>query len=422
LSYWAAGLWFALLTLALVLSSTKAQPAIASLAAWNRALRKRVLQRTAALSESEQRFRRLVELMPVAVYVCDTSGIIQSYNQRAVELWGREPKPGDTAQLYCGSLRLYSPDGRLVRHEESKMAEVLRTGVPARDLEVVIEQPDGSRITVLVNIAPLRNDSGELIGAMNCFQDITERKQAEEALKDSYDHLRALSPRLQSVREEEATRIAREIHDELGQGLTGLKMDLLRAERKVEELQSSPAVNSLLDTIVSATELADGIAASIQEIAADLRPGVLDKLGVGAALHYEGQRFQERTGTSCEVCLPDTEPVFSTEVSTALFRIFQECLTNITRHAHATKVEAALRLEDGWVTLRVQDNGRGIAEAEIANPESLGLLGMKERTALLGGEIVFQGDTTGGTIVTARIPQSGTSVPTKELHDSRADH
>src|ERR1700726_1348630 len=104
------------------------------------------------LRQSEERFRRLVELMPVAVYVCDTSGIIQSYNNRAVELWGREPKLGHTAQRYCGSLRLYSPDGRLVPHEESIMAEVLRTAVPVRDHEVLIERPDGSCITVLANI------------------------------------------------------------------------------------------------------------------------------------------------------------------------------------------------------------------------------------------------------------------------------
>src|SRR5437868_4779232 len=104
------------------------------------------------LRQSEERFRRLVELMPVAVYVCDTSGIIQSYNNRAVELWGREPKAGDTAQCYCGSLRLYSPDGTFVPHEDSKMAEVLRTGIEARDMEVVIERPDGSCVTVLVNI------------------------------------------------------------------------------------------------------------------------------------------------------------------------------------------------------------------------------------------------------------------------------
>src|ERR1700688_292542 len=109
------------------------------------------------LRQIEERFRRLVEVMPVAVYVCDTSGIIQNYNNRAVELWGREPKLGDPVQRYCGALRLYSPDGMVVSHEESKMAEVLRTGIEARDLEVVIERPDGSCITVLVNIVPLRN-------------------------------------------------------------------------------------------------------------------------------------------------------------------------------------------------------------------------------------------------------------------------
>src|ERR1700720_529619 len=169
---------------------------IAGLTGWNRTLRRKVLQRTAALGESEQRFRRLVELMPVAVYVCDTSGIIQSYNKRAVELWGREPKPGDTAQRYCASLRLYSPEGKLVPHEESEMAEVLRTGVPAHDLEVVIKRPEGSCITVLVNIAPLRNGKGELIGAMNCFQDITERKRGEEAVKQAEERFGAFMDNL----------------------------------------------------------------------------------------------------------------------------------------------------------------------------------------------------------------------------------
>src|ERR1700676_5492943 len=158
------------------------------------------------LRQIEERFRRLVEVMPVAVYVCDTSGIIQNYNRCAVELWGREPDPGDPAQRYCGSLRLYSPDGTLVPHHESKVAEVLRTGIEARDLEVVIERPDGSRITVLVNIVPLRNGAGELIGAMNCFQDITDRKRADEAL-----HM--LSGRLLRLQDEERRRIARELHD-----------------------------------------------------------------------------------------------------------------------------------------------------------------------------------------------------------------
>ncbi|MEA3187005.1 MAG: hypothetical protein QOD99_835 [Chthoniobacter sp.] len=166
---------------------------------WNRTLRQKVLQRTVALGESEQRFGRLVELMPVAVYVCDTGGIIRSYNKRAVELWGREPVLGDTAQRYCASLRLWSPDGNLVPHEKSKMAEVLRTGVEARNLEVVIERPDESCITVLVNIAPLRNIKGELMGAMNCFQDITQRKQAQEALRESETRFRQVAENISEV-------------------------------------------------------------------------------------------------------------------------------------------------------------------------------------------------------------------------------
>jgi two-component system sensor histidine kinase UhpB len=129
---------------------------------------------------------------------------------------------------------------------------------------------------------------------------------------------------------------------------------------------------------------------------------------LGAALRYESRRFQGRTGVLCEVILPEPEPELSTEIITALFRIFQECLTNIARHAHATNVEAVLELNGGRVSLRVQDNGRGITEAEIADPQSLGLLGMKERAALLGGEIIFQADPNGGTIVTVRIPQNGT--------------
>jgi len=148
---------------------------------------------TEALRESELRFRRLVEVMPVAVYVCDMSGIIQRYNNRALELWGRAPKSGDTAQRFCGSLRIYAPDGRSVPHEESPMAKVLRTGVQVRDVELVIERPDGSRITVVVNIVPMCSDKGELIGAINCFQDITERKQAEEVALQNAQKIQTIS-------------------------------------------------------------------------------------------------------------------------------------------------------------------------------------------------------------------------------------
>src|SRR5207302_739019 len=125
-----------------------------------------------ALRASEERFRAIVELMPAAVYVCDRNGLIQQYNHAAAELWGRQPRCGDPAGRFCGSLRMYRLDGTWVPHELSLMAETLRAGVPVRNQEVVIERPDGSRLTVMVNISPLRNDKGEHVGAINCFLDI----------------------------------------------------------------------------------------------------------------------------------------------------------------------------------------------------------------------------------------------------------
>jgi PAS domain S-box-containing protein len=282
------------------------------------------------------------------------------------------------------------------------------------DVEYRIVTPAGETKVIHEIGSPLLDEAGKVKALVGTAQDVTQRKEAETKLHASRERLRALTARLESMREEERIRISREIHDDLGQKLTGLKMDLLRAERKIEQLESSELVNSLLDTIVSATELVDGITASVQEIAANLRPGVLDKLGLAAALQYESRRFQERTGVLVEARLPKTEPILPNEVSTTLFRIFQECLTNVARHAGATKVEAELKVEPGVVKvetdlaiLSLRDNGKGIKEADMANPQSLGVLGIKERAALLGGEVVLQAHPGQGTNVTVRIPMTG---------------
>ncbi|MGB8355613.1 MAG: transporter substrate-binding domain-containing protein [Chthoniobacteraceae bacterium] len=374
---------------------------IAGLAGWNRTLRKRVLQRTIALRESEQRYLSLFENMAEGVAYC-----------RMVFEGGRA---GDFIYLEVNrAFENLTGWTNVVGRKESEVAPGFHEAPPAWLEEFGRVATSGRPERFETYYAPLKM---WLFISAYCpakehvivvLDDITKRKQAGEALRHNEQQLQALVGRLNTVREDEAKRIAREIHDDLGQKLTGLKMDLLRAERKLESLESSPASNALLDTIVSATELADGITASIQEIASNLRPGMLDKLGLSAALHFEGRRFQERTGVLCALRLPETEPGLSADASIALFRIFQECLTNIARHAHATEIEAALELEEGWVTLCVRDNGRGITEAEIARPGSLGLLGMKERTALLGGAIAFQHDPGSGTTVTARIPKNGT--------------
>jgi two-component system sensor histidine kinase UhpB len=347
------------------------------------------------LRQSEERFRRLVEVMPVAVYVCDKAGRIQSYNDRAVKLWGREPVLGANAQRYCGSLRLYSPDGKWVPHQESKMAEVLRTGIEARDLEVVIERPDGSRITVLVNIVPLRDGDGELIGAMNCLQDITERKRAQEELQHSFGQLRALAGRLQIVREEERKRAAREIHDQLGQALTAIKIDL--SSLIPEQEQRFESLFRLIDETIE----------SVRRISTELRPGILDE-GLLAAVEWATEEFQSRTGTKCRLDVPADDIVIDREVATALFRILQETLTNVARHANATHVSVRLAKGDDGLTLEVHDDGKGISEEQVAADSSLGILGMRERAVLLGGELAISGAPGEGTTMTVRIPETMT--------------
>jgi PAS domain S-box-containing protein len=359
-----------------------------------------------ALRESEERFRRLVELMPVPVYVCDASGIIQSYNHCAMELWGREPKSEDTAQRFCGSLRLYSPEGKFMPPEESPMAEVLRTGIEARNREVMMKRPDGSRITVVVNIVPLTNGFGELIGAINCFQDITERKRAEKELRCSFDQLRALAARLQSVREEERTRVAREIHDELGQALTGIKFESASLIRELPEdaKQQSNRAESI-------AKLADETIQAVRRISTELRPEILDELGLVAAVEWAAQEFEARAGTNCRLDLPKDDIVIDQERATALFRILQETLTNVKRHANATQVNVRLAKEGGSLTLEVHDNGKGINEEELSAGRSLGILGMRERSLLLGGEFTITGGLGEGTTVRVRIPETHPASP-----------
>jgi PAS domain-containing protein len=158
------------------------------------AARARAEATTNELRESEERYRTLFDLSPVAVYSCDRAGVIQRFNQHAAQLWGRQPEPGDTDERFCGSFKMFRPDGTFMPHEQCPMAEVV-DGKLAEvvNAEVFIERPDGSRVTVVVNIRPLKNQSGEVTGAINCFYDITERKRAESRLADSLNRERELA-------------------------------------------------------------------------------------------------------------------------------------------------------------------------------------------------------------------------------------
>jgi two-component system, NarL family, sensor histidine kinase UhpB len=210
--------------------------------------------------------------------------------------------------------------------------------------------------------------------------DRAQHRRAEEQLRESHRQLRALSVYLQSVREEERTRIAREVHDELGQALTSCKLDLSWIASKLPR-----ELKPVLDKARALTAHIDSTIQTVRRISSELRPGVLDHLGLTAALEWQATEFQNRTGIKCDVRSNLRDAPLDQDLSTTLFRIFQETLTNVIRHAGATHVSVQLTQDAGRITLEVRDNGRGISAREAADGQSMGLLGMRERAALLGG-------------------------------------
>lgn len=229
-----------------------------------------------------------------------------------------------------------------------------------------------------------------------------EREHAEEKLRRSHQQLRALTSYLQSVREEERTRIAREVHDELGQALTGLKLDLSWLSGKL----NGHAAKTLPVKVKEMIAQIDATIHTVRRIATELRPGILDSLGLLAAIEWQTSDFQERTGIQCDLRLEVKDPIWDQTFTTVCFRIFQETLTNIIRHAKATEVEITLAQDGSEVVLTVRDNGKGISEKEIINARSIGLIGMKERAAQIGGSVFFFGLPDRGTTVTMRVPLS----------------
>jgi PAS domain S-box-containing protein len=272
------------------------------------------------------------------------------------------------------------------------------------DFRVVL--PDG-RTKYCHSIGhPLVKRNGELAGYGGTVMDVTESKRAEQELLHSFDQLRALADRLQSAREAERTRVAREIHDELGQALTAIKIDLAAFIRDLPgdsglQRQRSQSILKLLDETIQ----------SVRRIATELRPGILDDLGLVAAVEWAAEEFQARTGTKCELSLPGVDIALDPERATALFRILQETLTNVARHTNAARVDVRLAQENGNLILEVHDNGQGIGEEHLSESRSLGILGMRERALLLGGELTISGAPGKGTTVRVRIPQPDRKQP-----------
>lgn len=263
-------------------------------------------------------------------------------------------------------------------------------------------------IPVEVTRAPLRDEVHGLLGTVLVFRDVTERKRYQAALQESRQQLRALARNLETTREDERGRIAREIHDELGQMLTKLKMDLAWLERRL-----APTADAGLEgRLRGMTQLLDETVQTVRRIANELRPGMLDTLGLAAALEWEAQQFHSRTGIACRFeAAPGVTAPPDRLAAIALYRIVQEALTNVARHAHATQVH--IRLESSGTTLQltIQDNGQGATPAQLRRPGCLGLLGMHERAHSLGGECRIESQPGRGTRIRVTIPLAPCTPP-----------
>ena len=271
-----------------------------------------------------------------------------------------------------------------------------KTGV-VTDIEIEL-RPRGSPPRTGV-LSLVRLELGGQPCTLGTYRDVTEAKRADEQLRASRAALRNLATREQDIRESERTRIAREIHDSLGQALTAFKLQLAAARDAARK--EAPALEARLHETAL---MVDDLVKSVRRIATDLRPPILDQLGLPAAVEWLAQDFSHRTGIRCEATVLPTGDAIVDELATALFRIVQEALTNVLRHAGATRVNIELAMKSGCVALEINDDGSGITEADTIGPGSLGILGMRERASAVGGVLEVTPRAGGGTRVAAWFP------------------
>jgi PAS domain S-box-containing protein len=276
-------------------------------------------------------------------------------------------------------------------------------------------RPDGDERIIHARGNIISDELGDPVRMFGTALDVTERKQAEEKLKATTEQMRALSARIHSAKEEESARIARELHDELGSTLTSLKWGLDELDGILLSGEIMPDIDKLREKISSMITLTDSTLNTVRRISSELRPSILDDVGLTAAIRWQTRRFETRTGIVCNFSAFDAIDL-TREQSTAVFRIFQEALTNVARHAQATEVEISLKEEAEQFVLTISDNGRGIKPTEPSGAESLGLVGMRERAHLVRGEVSINGSRGRGTVVVVRIPVAGQSQVRELIH------
>jgi two-component system, NarL family, sensor histidine kinase UhpB len=350
---------------------------------------------------SERRRREAVERLQSSilenvhdsVILVDLQGRVQYWNQGAEALYGYK-----ASEMLGRSIGAVLPEGEAV---EPDLEHVLATGDTSE--EARRRHKDGTPLWVESRRSVMRDAAGDVLGVLGVVKDVTQRHRVAEELERSRAQLRNLAGRLRRAREAERTSIARQIHDEMGQVLTALRMDVAWLEARLPRDQPS-----LLDKCTTMARLIEGTIGQVRTLAAQLRPGVLDELGLAAAIEWEAQEFARRTGIPCALHLRAEVAGVDPDRAIDLFRILQEALTNVARHARAQHVEVRVSVtrkgKERELVMHVEDDGRGIRPEEAADARSLGLLGMRERALLWNGGVEVRPRAEGGTRVTVRLP------------------
>lgn len=347
-------------------------------------------QTEAALRESELNLRSVITAAPVVLFAVDKNGIFTLSEGKAL----------DTLGLKVGEVVGQSAF-EIYRDFPNIIGEIKRTlsGESFTSTVVMADFVYETRYT------PIFDADGTVTGIIGVSVDITEGKRIENELLTSQKNLRDLSAHLESIREEERKYLARELHDELGQTLTALKIDLTKLGEKIPNFKDAKIRSQVLERIPAMLEIVDTAMETTQKIISALRPGVLDELGLAAAVEWLVQEFQNRTAIKCGLKLDFEDDGLPQNIKTAMFRILQECLTNITRHAAADKVLIELKNAGDFLILTVEDNGRGIGKNKLQTTKSFGVAGMRERAFLLDGIFEISRPEKGGTRISVKIPR-----------------
>ena len=352
-----------------------------------------------ALRESEERYRELFEHINCGVAVYEVIGNGEDFVFKDFNRAGEKIDHDRRERLIGKSIFEVRPGVEQFGLIET-FRQVWRTGEPAHH-PVTLYQ-DG-RLDGWYENFIYRLGSGEIVAV---FENVTERKLAEEQLHASREQLRALTARLQAVREEERTSVAREIHEVLAQELTRLKIDIVWLQHRLANPGMAAASEALATRVYEMAAITDAAIQSIQKIATALRPAVLDGLGLCGAVEWLARDFRAYSGIECHADVPEAELPVERGVATVAFRILQESLTNVRRHAKATRVDILLRRDADRLDLRIEDDGCGIRPEILNSPTSIGLAGMREQAQFLGGQFEIRRRPGSGTTVEAQFPLS----------------